>query len=162
MIIREATNPDLEEIYNLIQSAFQNQTESNLVKCLISDDDVLINLVVESSSTIVGNIVVSLITMEPDIGLFCGGVAPLSVLPDQQSTGVGSKLMIAAINESKKLEMDALFVLGEPDYYKKFGFTVSNLKNDYSIEHFQELELTKGCLVNIKSKVIYANAFLNL
>ena len=161
-MIRETQESDLEEVFNLIHSSFSNKAESDLVKQLISDGDVLINLVVESSDTIIGNVVVSKITMEPDIGLFCGGVAPLSVLPDQQSSGVGSRLMEEVINESRKLGIDALFLLGDPNYYKRFGFTVSKLKNDYSLEHFQELELTEGCLVNIKSKVAYANAFLNL
>ena len=161
-MIREAQESDLEEVFNLIHSAFGNRAESDLVKQLISDGDVLINLVVESSDTIIGNVVVSKITMEPDLGLFCGGVAPVSVVPDQQSSGVGSKLMTAAINESKKMGIDALFLLGDPNYYKRFGFVVSTLKNDYSVENFQELELTEDCLVNIKSKVTYANAFLNL
>ena len=161
-MIRETQESDLEEVFNLIHSSFGNKAESNLIKQLISDGDVLINLVVESSDTIIGNVVVSQITMEPDIGLFCGGVAPLSVLPDQQSSGVGSRLMEEAINESRKLGIDALFLLGDPNYYKRFGFTVSKLKNDYSLEHFQELELTEGYLVNIKSKVTYENAFLNL
>ena len=161
-MIREAQESDLEEVFNLIHSAFGNRAESDLVKQLISDGDVLINLLVESLDIIIGNVVVSKITMEPDIGLFCGGVAPVSVVPDQQSSGVGSKLMTAAINESKKMGMDALFLLGDPNYYKRFGFVVSTLKNDYSVENFQELELTEDCLVNIKSKVTYANAFLNL
>ena len=161
-MIREAQESDLVEVFNVIHSAFGNRAESDLVKQLISDGDVLINLVVESSDTIIGNVVVSNITMEPDLGLFCGGVAPVSVLPIQQSSGVGSKLMTATINESKKMGMDALFLLGDPNYYKRFGFVVSTLKNDYSVENFQELELTKNCLVNIKSKVTYANAFLNL
>ena len=161
-MIREAQESDLEEVFNLIHSAFGNRAESDLVKQLISDGDVLINLLVESSNIIIGNVVVSKITMEPDLGLFCGGVAPLSVLPDHQSSGVGSKLMTAAINESKKMGMDALFLLGDPNYYKRFGFVVSTFKNDYSIENFQELALTEDCLVNIKSKVTYANAFLNL
>ena len=161
-MIRETRESDLEEVFNLIHAAFGNRAESDLVKQLISDGDVLINLVVESLDIIIGNVVVSKITMEPDIGLFCGGVAPVSVVPDQQSSGVGSKLMTAAINESKKMVIDALFLLGDPNYYKRFGFIVSKLKNDYSVEHFQELELTEGCLVDIKSKVTYANAFLNL
>ena len=161
-MIREAQESDLEEVFNLIHSAFGNRAESDLVKQLISDGDVLINLLVESSDTIIGNVVVSKITMEPDIGLFCGGVAPVSVVPDQQSSGVGSELMTAVINESKQTGMDALFLLGDPNYYKRFGFVVSTLKNDYSVENFQELELTEDCLVNIKSKVTYANAFLNL
>ncbi len=161
-MIRETRESDLEEVFNLLHAAVGNRAESDLVKQLISDGDVLINLLVESSDTIIGNVVVSKITMEPDIGLFCGGVAPVSVVPDQQSSGVGSKLMTAAINESKKMGIDALFLLGDPNYYKRFGFVVSTLKNDYSIENFQELALTEDCLVNIKSKVTYANAFLNL
>ena len=159
---RETKESDLEEVFNLIHAAFGNRSESDLVKQLISDGDVLINLLVESLDTIIGNVVVSKITMEPDMGLLCGGIAPVSVLPDQQSSGVGSKLMTAAINESKKMGIDALFLLGDPNYYKRFGFIVSKLKNDYSVEHLQELELTEDCLVNIKSKVTYANAFLNL
>ena len=161
-MIRETQESDLDEVFNLIHSSFSNKAESDLVKQLISDGDVLINLVVESSDTIIGNVVVSKITMEPDLGLFCGGVAPLSVLHDQQSSGVGSKLMTAVINESKQMGIDALFLLGDPNYYKRFGFVFSTLKNDYSVENFQELSLTKDCLVNIKSKVTYANALLNL
>tara|TARA_B110000196_G_C20765606_1_gene484166 strand:- start:209 stop:625 length:417 start_codon:yes stop_codon:yes gene_type:complete len=136
--------------------------ESDLVKQLIFDEDVLINLVVETPDTIIGNIVISKLTMEPDMGLFCGGVAPLSVLPDHQFSGVGTQLMHEAIKKSKEMGMDALFLLGNPNYYKKFNFIVSDLENDYSTEYFQQLELTKGCLINLKSKVTYANAFLSL
>ena len=161
-MIRETRESDLEEVFNLIHAAFGNRAESDLVKQLISDGDVLINLLVESLDTIIGNVVVSKITMEPDIGLLCGGVAPVSVLPDQQSSGVGSRLVTAAINESKKTGIDALFLLGDPDYYQRFGFVVSTLKIDYSVENFQELELTEDCLENIKSKVTYADAFLHL
>ena len=161
-MIRETRESDLEEVFNLIHAAFGNRSESDLVKQLISDGDVMINLLVELSDTIIGNVIVSKITMEPDIGLFCGGVAPVSVLPDHQSSGVGYKLMTAVIHESKKMGIDSLFLLGDPNYYQRFGFVVSTLENDYSVENLQELELTKNCLVNIKSKVTYANAFLNL
>ena len=161
-MIREAQEPDLEEIFNLIHTSFANKAESDLVRQLILDKDLLINIIFESSDTILGNVVVSKVTMEPDIGLFCGGVAPLSVLPEHQSYGIGSKLIKAAIKNSEKMEMDALFLLGDPNYYERFGFNVSKLQSDYKAEHFQELELTKDCLVNVKSEVIYASAFLSL
>ena len=161
-MIRETQESDLEAVLNLIHSSFSNKAESDLVKQLISDNDVLLNLVIESSNTIIGNVVVSKVTMEPDMGLFCGGVAPLSVLPERQSSGIGSQLMKEAIKKSNEMGMDALFLLGDPDYYKRFGFNISNLKSDYRVEHFQELELTRNCLVNLKSKVTYANAFLSL
>ena len=92
-MIRETTQSDLEEVFNLIHSAFGDRSESDLVKQLISDGDVMINLLFESSGSIIGNVVVSKITMRPDLDLFCGGVAPISVLPHQQSFGIGSKLM---------------------------------------------------------------------
>jgi len=162
MIVRETRNSDLDEVFKLIHSAFGNKAESDLVRQLISDDDVLINLLAESTEFIIGNVIVSKITLEPDVGLFCGGLAPLSVLPDQQSLGVGSLLMNRVIKESKKIGLDALFLLGDPNYYKKFGFTISKLSSDYSAEYFQELELTKGCLVNVQPKINYAGAFLDL
>ena len=162
MVIREAKESDLEEIYNLIYSAFGQKEEVNLVKELVSDKDILINLVLEKSEKIIGNVIVSKITLEPNLGLFCGGIAPLSVAPEHQSYGIGSQLMKNIIIEGKKIGLDALFLLGDPNYYKKFGFTVSKLKSDYNIDHFQELELTDGCLVNVSSKVLYAKAFLIL
>ena len=161
-MIRETKESDLEEVFNLIYSAFGNQSEPDLVRQLILDEDLLFNLVFESSNVILGNVVVSKITMEPDRDLLCGGVAPLSVLPKKQSTGIGSQLMRAAITKSKELNIDALFLLGDPNYYKRFDFKISNLPIDYSAEHFQELELTKNCLNDVRSKVIYANAFTNL
>ena len=161
-MIREAQEPDLEEIFNLIHTSFANKAESDLVRQLILDKDLLINLIFDSSDTILGNVLVSKVTMEPDIGLFCGGAAPLSVLPEHQSHGIGSKLIKAVIKNSEKMKMDALFLLGDPSYYERFGFNVSKLQSDYKAEHFQELELTKDCLVNVKSEVIYASAFLSL
>ena len=103
-MIRETQESDFEEVFNLIHSAFSKKAESNLVKQLISDGEVLINLVVELSDTIVGNVVVSPITMEPDMGLFCGAVGPLSVLPDFQSSGIGSQLMKETIKKSKEMK----------------------------------------------------------
>ena len=65
-MIRETKESDLEEVFNLIYSAFGNQSESDLVRQLILDEDLLFNLVFESSNVILGNVVVSKITMEPD------------------------------------------------------------------------------------------------
>ena len=70
--------------------------------------------------------------------------------------------MRETIKESKKMGMDALFLLGNPSYYKKFSFNVSNIRNEYGFGSFLELELTKGCLVNVKSKFSYASTFSSL
>ena len=62
-MIREARETDLGEVFNLIQTSFSNRAESDLVKQLISDNDVLINLVFDSTDSILGNVIVSKVTL---------------------------------------------------------------------------------------------------
>ena len=171
-MIRETLKSDMESVCSVIQLAFASEDPAGndheivpevlLVRDLIKDEDVLINLVYEIASEIVGNVVVSNISLDPNKGLYCGGVAPLSVMPRNQSLGVGGSLMRKAVNRGSRLGLDALFLLGDPVYYSRFGFQVSNLANEYSNTHFQELEIREGCLAGLSSKVSYAPAFAGL
>ena len=81
MVIRETLHTDFADITHCVFSAFQNDGEVVLVHKLRADNDVLIELVAEESASIVGHVVVSHLSLNPDRGLRCGGVAPLSVLP---------------------------------------------------------------------------------
>ena len=47
---------------------------------------------------------------------------PLSVLPEQQSSGVGSALMRRTLAEAARLGHRVVVVYGHPDYYPRFGF----------------------------------------
>ena len=52
----------------------------------------------------------------------CGlHLAPMAVAPDFQKQGVGSELLRFALRQ-ESIKDQSLFVLGEPGYYKKFGF----------------------------------------
>ena len=52
----------------------------------------------------------------------CGlHLAPMAVTPDFQKQGVGSELLRFALRQ-EVIKSQALFVLGEPDYYGRFGF----------------------------------------
>ena len=159
MIIRETLPADFDDIAHCVFSAFQNEGEVVLVQQLRADNDVLIELVAEEVALIVGHVVVSHLSLKPDLGLRCGGVAPLSVLPSHQSRGVGSRLMDAVIERSRSAELDALFLLGDPAYYQRFGFRVTGVRNDYPEEYFQALELTPECLRDGQTKAQYAPAF---
>ena len=159
MIIRETLPADFDDISRCILSAFQNDGEVALVRQLRADNDVVIELVAEEAGSIVGHVVVSHLSLNPNISLQCGGVAPLSVLPSCQSTGIGSRLMDAVIEKSRALELDALFLLGDPAYYQRFGFRVTGVLSDYPAEYFQALELTPECLRDGQTKAQYAPAF---
>ena len=159
MIIRETLPADFDDISRCILSAFQNDSEVALVRQLRADNDVVIELVAEEAGSILGHVVVSHLSLNPNISLQCGGVAPLSVLPRHQSAGIGSRLMKAVIERSRSAELDALFLLGDPGYYQRFGFGMTDISSDYPSEFFQAFELTPQCLNNVSAKANYANAF---
>ena len=168
MIVEPASVNELDEICSLMISAFKTvspqgqdvsgEAESVLVRRLVNAGDVLFSLVVKSNR-ILGSVFVSRLRLVPDAGLHCAGIAPLAVLPAYQSKGIGTALMQAVIKKSRQEKLDALFLLGDPAYYQRFGFTVSSLANDYSTNHFQELAFTEGCLSKLKCRAEYAAAF---
>ena len=159
MIIRKSLPTDFDDIAHCVFTAFDNEGEVALVNQLRADNDVVIELVAEEAGSIVGHVVVSNLTLRPDLDLRCGGVAPLSVMPTHQSEGIGSRLMEAVIERSRTVELDALFLLGDPKYYGRFGFEVTDISSDYPAEFFQAFELTAQCLNNVSAKANYANAF---
>ena len=53
------------------------------------------------------------------------GLGPLSVRPDQQRRGVGSALMHAVLGAADALGEPLVALLGDPAYYRRFGFELS-------------------------------------
>jgi putative acetyltransferase len=50
------------------------------------------------------------------------GLGPISVLPQHQRSGVGSKLMLAALQALRELGAAGCMLVGDPEYYRRFGF----------------------------------------
>ena len=50
---------------------------------------------------------------------------PVSVLPEYQNKGIGSKLIKHTIQLSKEMGYKAILIYGDPKYYKRFGFIES-------------------------------------
>jgi predicted N-acetyltransferase YhbS len=50
---------------------------------------------------------------------------PVSVLPEYQNKGVGSKLINHTVKLAKDMGHKAVIIYGAPEYYKKFGFKAS-------------------------------------
>ncbi|OYT18536.1 MAG: hypothetical protein CCU26_16370 [Nitrospira sp. UW-LDO-01] len=51
------------------------------------------------------------------------GLGPLAVAPEHQRSGIGSALVRAGLEQCKHLSFEAVVVLGNPAYYRRFGFT---------------------------------------
>ena len=170
MFIRDANSGDTRAILSLVARAFEAEgnfykgeiVQSVLVNELLKDGHDVVNLVAEDSE-VLGHVFVSPVFLEPDPGLACGQVSPLAVLPEAQSRGIGSALMRAVVEKSREVGLDALFLLGNPDYYGTFGFAASKVRSAYGPSpYFQELELKSGCLETADVHVHLAPAFTRL
>lgn len=118
-----------------------------------------LSFIAEEEYTIVGSIIYSKARVIDDQTkeneVLCMG--PISVLPSYQGKGIGSLLMTHTIEEAKELGYKAVFIFGNPDYYKRFGFINAeyfNIKTSTgeNFDAFMVLELTKGALKGITGK----------
>ncbi len=76
--------------------------------------------VAELDGRIVGHAVA---TRSPEAGI---GLGPIAVRPDLQRSGVGSALMHAMIGAADALDEPFIALLGDPVYYRRFGFAASS------------------------------------
>lgn len=156
--MRPATLDDAGAIQQIVTAAFAREDEARLVQLIVERGQALISLVALSGDDAVGHVLVSPIELSE--GVRCAGIAPLSVLPAHQGMGFGSALMYEAIAAARGLGIDALFLLGDPDYYHGFGFTTAQVGNEYgATDAFMQLELTPGCLRGASDTARYVSAF---
>lgn len=158
--IRPESPSDGAAIFEVVGAAFGSTREARLVDLIREREQSLISLVAVCAQGITGHVLVSPITLTGASGMACGAVAPLSVRPDAQRQGIGSLLMRAAITRSKIIGLSALFLLGNPAYYSRFGFTRSHIGNEYGAKDaFMHLELEARALVGVPGTAHYVAAF---
>ena len=124
--IRSEKISDIDAIEKVIVAAFLNaphtdHTEHYIVRELRDSGALSISLVAEIQGQIVGHIAISPVTIsDGTAGWF--GLGPISVVPNSQGLGIGSKLMLSALEALKTSAASGCVVLGDPAYYKRFGF----------------------------------------
>jgi putative acetyltransferase len=161
MIVRPETEHDHAAIDHIIEQAFGQTAEVRLVQLLRQDEHDEIGLVAETDEALVGHIMLSPMT-GPAKAL---GLAPVSVLPAQQGKGIGSALIKEAIKLATEADWEAIFLLGEPAYYERFGFRAAlaaPFSSPYSGPYFMALELKPGALKGKSGAIEYAPAFSQL
>tara|TARA_R110000787_G_C13221523_1_gene426230 strand:- start:128 stop:634 length:507 start_codon:yes stop_codon:yes gene_type:complete len=143
--IRKEHSSDVQSIYEVTVAAFleaphTDHTEQFIVKALRESGALSISLVAEDEGNIVGHVALSPVTISDGVDSWYG-LGPISVLPNNQSKGIGSKLMNAAIQELKNIKAKGCVLLGDPNYYHRFGFKPkeSLALPDVPPEYFQAL-----------------------
>ena len=114
---------------------------------------------------IIGHILFSVIHLVTDQGIVPTlGLAPMSVKPDYQNSGIGTALVKEGINACRALGYDHVFVLGHRKFYPRIGFTTTSqfgIVPPFPVpeEVFMALELKKGSLTGLQGKIEYPPAF---
>lgn len=120
MKIRRLTKENQTKVYALLNQAFPgSKYEAELVKKFHENSKPVHEWVCIHANRVIAYVAFSNAYNGNDI---CGlHLAPMAVTPEFQKQGVGSELLSFALRQ-ESIKTQSLFVLGEPDYYKKFGF----------------------------------------
>lgn len=165
MIIRKEEEKDFEQVYRVNLLAFGGEDEAKLVERLRTVST-CISLVAESDGMVVGHISFSPVTLNDEQVSFLG-LAPMSVLPEFQNTGIGTALVKKGLTECEAAGCRAVFVLGHSTYYPRFGFETAKLRG-FSCEYpspdeaFMVLELVPGALAGKTGLIKYHPEFAGL
>ena len=126
MIIRNETKEDIEAISKVTIAAFKNlqisnKTEQFIIQALRKAGVLKISMVAEIEKQIVGHIAFSPITIS-DGSKNWYGLGPISVLPEYQKQGIGKSLVNEGLSLLKQLGGQGCALVGDSNYYKRFGF----------------------------------------
>jgi putative acetyltransferase len=149
---------DHAAVRSLLQAAFPSAAEADLVEALRTDGAMLCELVDEAEGAIDGYLAAS--AMQAPAGT--AGLGPVAVSTAAQGLGKGSALIRAALSRLHEGGSRAVFVLGEPGFYGRFGFSVriaEAFASPYPKAFMMALELTPGALSGLTGRLRYARPF---
>ena len=165
-MIRPAEPADAAGIRAVHEGAFPTPLEAELVEALVREGDAAASLVDERQGRIAGHVLLSRMTVSgDDRGFRALGLAPIGVLPGFQGGGIGKALIGAALAIARATGEELVFVLGEPDYYARFGFsaaTAAPFASPYAGPYFMALALRPDVALPAAGEAAYARAFSDL
>lgn len=163
VLIRPETPADREGIADVNRLAFGQPDEARLVEELRTGGFVRVSLLAEVNSRILGHILFSDLPIVSEHRTTAAlSLAPLAVLPEYQRQGIGQSLVKAGLATCRKLGHRIVIVLGDPQYYARFGFSpklAEPLESPFAGGSFMALELVSGSLSNVAGRVTYPRPF---
>ncbi|WP_343707875.1 N-acetyltransferase [Flavobacterium sp.] len=170
--LRQENKNDFESVFHLIEKAFEKEEYSDhkeqfLVERLRKSDAFIpeLSIVAELDNKIVGHILFTKLQIKNESQIFPSlALAPVSVLPEFQGKGIGSKLILQGHEIAKSLGYKSVILLGHQDYYPRFGYELCikyNIKMPFDVpaENCMVIALTENALSGISGEVIYPSQF---
>lgn len=158
---------DHAAVATIVEAAFGQPAEAELVRALRGGSGIRISMVAAEEGRVIAHVFFSPVTIDGRSTPRCLGLAPLAVAPDRQRSGAGGALMRAGFEACREAGAVAVFVLGHPSYYPRFGFAPAFPRGlRYSPaaieEAFMVLELEPGALEGVTGEVAYGPEFDSL
>ena len=150
IIIRNEEPRDFAQVRSVLKAAFPTEAESELVGLLRTNGKAVVSLVAVCGDDVMGHILFSPVSTSPPGDAKGIGLAPVAVRPDVQVQGIGSALIRTGLELAQELRFDYCVVLGDPNYYERFGFDTASdfgLRNEYGVDkefmvtHFSKCEV---------------------
>jgi len=160
MLIRQEEPTDVPAIRKVIEEAFRRLAEVRLVDRIRADGDAVIAAVAIDHGAIIGHVMFSKMAA-PFRAL---GLAPVAVAPDWQRKRAGSQLIRWGLQQAGESGWQGVFVLGDPQFYRRFGFDpllASGFTSAYAGPHLMVLALGQP-LPATTGRIDYAPAFETL
>ncbi len=163
--VRDESADDVSAVFAVNRAAFEGPEEATLVDRLRTSAAPIVSLVAEIQGQVIGHILFSPVSVETGRGdKLCLGLGPMAVLPQFQNLGVGSELVERGLERCRVLGASAVFVLGHPDYYPRFGFKSAapygfRYKKERFDPFFFVIELEEGFSRSASGLVRYHPAF---
>ncbi len=165
VLVRHETTADRDAVRAVNDAAFGRASEGRVVDALRERGELEVSLVAEEDGAVVGHIAFSPAALHGDDGpRVIAALGPMAVRPDHQRRGIGSRLVVAGLDGCRRLGRGVVVVLGHPNLYPRFGFTVARplgITCEYPVpdEAFMVAELTPRALAGHRGVVRYSPAF---
>lgn len=162
MIVRDEAPGDIAGIRDVTRAAFgthphSHQTEHLIVDALRAAGALAVSLVAEQEGRVVGHVAFSSVRITDGSGGWFG-LGPVSVLPAWQRRGFGASLIQRGLARLRDMHAEGCVLVGEPDYYRRFGFARKPALEFDGVpqEYFLALDLRAN---DARGKVVYHTAF---
>jgi putative acetyltransferase len=150
--IRHERSEDANAIRFVLEQAFGESNEADLVERLRHRGAFTLSLVAVQENEVVGHILFSPVTIESAGSSFNAiGLGPMAVLPPYQRKGIGSQLVRIGLEQCRQAGHEIVLVVGHPEYYPRFGFTPAKQRGircefDVPDDVFMVLDLREGAV----------------
>jgi putative acetyltransferase len=160
MDLRPLQPDDALAVSALLATAFDGPMETRLVSQLRQDGAMALELVAADAGRTYGYIGFCKLTAPGD----WWSLSPVAVSPSRQGGGIGSELIRYGLDHARRAGARAVTVLGDPVYYRRFGFTckaAENLTSPYSGPNYMLYPIAP-LTAGIAAEVTYPEAFWSL